>query len=196
MKQGFRILRELMVTTLLFGVTGSVSATLIGDQITGILSTPNANFDVTQPFISPATVGGGVEFSGKGKILSGNEFGIDVDVNAGGFDLSLIAITLFGFGNYPSAIRVDLQDLDWVDTPGQIVGLNTDSLPDGWIIWSSGFGPDSAFVEISKANFVPAGTKASFSFDVIHDIPEPETIALISLGLLAAGLGRRLNRLA
>ena len=182
--------RCLPLVSALVLTSSSVSASLIGDQVIGIFSTPRSNWDVLQPFASPAIVGSGPEFSGSGVVHPTSsltrDFSVVVDVNAGGFDITLIPGDLFNFNSQPGAIRIDLLDLD---AGGTIVGLNVDFLSLDMSISSSGFGPHSAFVEFEAAD-LQAGATSSLSFDV-EVIPEPSTALLLGLGLVGLAATRR-----
>ena len=85
-------------------------------------------------------------------------------------------------------MRIDLTDLHWVGSPGEIVGIN--DLGGAHSVFNLGFGPNSAFVEFENMSFSSNGATRAFSFDVRH-IPEPGTLAIFGLGLAGLVPARR-----
>ena len=169
-------------------------ASLIGDEVSAGLSTGIPSFTVT-PFTSPQVVGGGTEFTG-GLQFPGGQLSaeIQLDVWDNGFTLTGLSDN-WGSQLGTDSLRIDLTDLDWVGTPGEIVGLNDDG--GTWGVQDSGFTSDSAFVIFDLLDFSQTGESHSFSFETRHlaPVPLPAALPLLGAGLFLMGaVGRRRKR--
>ena len=173
-------------------LSGTASATLIGDHVTATLSTMGSSFSVDTQFVSPQLVGGGTEFVGT-FMFATLPMDVSVDVTASGFVISFIQAGTWGGSESGSEIvRISLTDLDWFGVDGFITGLsvNADSRLG---VSSTGFGPDWAFVAFKKFS---VAMSATVELDVTHDVPEPASLALFGFGLLGLGLVRRRRKTA
>lgn len=184
----------------LFAMTGTANATLIGDEVTATWTTDETGLLFITPTIqfaaSPQTVGAGVEFSGTfGLEFGSNSMNIFLDVMSEGFSISFGVVTGFNsFGGRP--YRIELGSLDWIGISGSIVGMSLQILGTPNVfgsVVSFGHGTDSAFVDLSGGS---VDETLLFSFDVIHDVPEPGTLALFGLGLFGLAFARRWRRVS
>lgn len=169
---------------------GSASATLIGDSVNASWSSPNGVLGIVSPFTSPQTVIlGGPEFTGVASrpgTVCDPCYQLDLDINDSSFDFNVGQLGTFtGTGSGPSLLRLDITGLDWVDVPGQIVGISGGDSS----VFSFGFGANSVFVEFTSVS-VDAGP-IHFDIEVQHEVPGPSTLALFSLGLAGLGFARR-----
>ena len=145
-------------------VAGSAQAALIGDEI-------DYSFGISG---GPTLVSGSAIVTDPGAEFSGPVFGgggtadVLIDVAADSFDL--------GF-DFDGALGVDLvwvlSDLDWVGTPGEIVGVTqTAGRSAVDISWTA----DSITIITPLANIVPVNDLFSFDIQTTHSVPEPLTI--------------------
>ncbi|MEM7280734.1 MAG: PEP-CTERM sorting domain-containing protein [Pseudomonadota bacterium] len=157
----------------------SVFATPIGDTVrwqTGHTASSALDTDST------AIVGAGIEFPLFGGALT-------LDVDALGFTMSVNGA--FGGGWVPGgdggSALFRLSDIDWVDTPGRIID----------IVYRHSFGSlfqGISFTDNSISWRIAEGpldnNRLRVNWEVAH-VPEPSTLALLGLGLLAFALRKR-----
>ena len=184
---------RLIAAFVIAACAATAHAGLVGDSVTGVLvstaAAPNAG--VTTQFVSPATVGAGVEFSGVWSYPNfGQIWNIGVDVGAD----SVIVTThnsgsAGGIGTFSgSFFRIDLGDLDM---GSDITGV------------TQSVGPLDAMRSITfTAHQVSLEWKAlgaedgRYVFDLLtaqqtSNVPEPSSAALIALGLGGVAIWRR-----
>ena len=178
----------------------SAHATLIGDPITGSLSTTET---VTTQFASPATVGAGTEFSGVITDGFGQVFDIEIDVGASSFTVAVTEAGVYlgpGNGNLfgEGLWQIGLVDLDF--GPPRIItglinsayscsspGISCTAVDEGPFVNALAFTPDSVSITIDALRHGDL-----YTFDIITaQAPEPESWKLLGLGLLAAFVMKR-----
>lgn len=162
------------------------SASLIGDTVT-------SSFTGGQIISSPgsAVVGSGAEFQigfdfNNDNTVDPDEVFIEVDVEDS--SITMTSIMSFPFGTDTLTVG----DLDWVDTLGEIVdtslavtGVN------GLDASDVSFTSNSVSVVFANSNWMP-GDFAAIDLVTTHAVvPEPTTLALLSLGLAGLGFARR-----
>ena len=150
---------------------GSASAVLIGDTV-------NCNITGGGSFgCSPgsAVVGAGPEFN----VGLTNDPFIGVDLAAESITLDILQDNELG------GTIINLTDLDWIDRPGEIVGLSlSNNGINGLTLGDLSFGTNNISIDLRNTNS-NAGAFALIDIDVRH-VPEPFTI----LGTFSAiGIG-------
>ena len=187
-----KILR-LVATLVLAACAAPAHASLIGDSITGVLvqtsGAPGAA--VTTQFISPATVGAGVEFSGVWSYPNfGQVWNIGVDVGA-----NSIIVTTHNSGTpgsngtfTGSLFRIDLGNLDM---GSNITGVTQSGGPLD-ALRSITFGAHQVSLEWKAV----AAEDGRYVFDLLGaqaavTVPEPSSAALLGLGVGLLGLAIR-----
>lgn len=166
-----------LVAAFLCLASATASANLIGDTITARWQFPPAFFDQSDNFL----VGPGIE---------GNPWvSVTLDVSESSIDIDFLDLVI---GQSEMTIWT-FSSLDWLGTPGQIVGVVAST---NWVGWSDdfiSFGDD--FVRIDFLNAVTFDGESDFlSLDLIvrhRAVPEPTTLLLLGLGLAALGFSRR-----
>ncbi len=156
----------------------------------------------TMPFASPATVGPGVEFTGKGYAIPGRVYTFTIDVNATGFDLAIDNTVPYGAAYSASKIfGIHL---------GGLSGIGAISLDDyscvGAFCDAGGLGPrvvtatsDASTADVTFSALRP-GETYSFKFadpvvaPPVAPVPEPSTWALMITGFGLAGAALRRRR--
>jgi hypothetical protein len=181
-------------------ITSSASASLIGDEIQARWQFRNT-FDQTQTFL----VGPGIE---------GDPWRTFTTLD---IDSSSISIDRYGgvIGQGAGTVWT-FSDLDWVDTPGAIVGFSVSTNWTGWSDDFVSFGSDfvridsgwsddfvsfgSDFVRIDFLNGVNFDSASDFfrlDLAVRHPgnaIPEPGAALLFAIGSIVAAAGIRRRR--
>jgi hypothetical protein len=160
-------------------VAGLANGSLIGDTITFNTHFPNnGNVTSSQNFL----VGAGVECNGcpsGGFVL----FGQTLDIGSNCIEFVSSFTTAFAG---PDAI-FEFLDLDWLPTPGSIVGFNLST--DFANVTAAGvsFTADSIRIDIGNSG---AGTRWRLDLETAH-VPEPGTRALLGLGFAGLAAARR-----
>lgn len=170
-------------TTLILGNSSSALASLIGDTVTACATfvsdgCPPPMF--SSGFQESAVVGDNQEFNN-------GTFGIDVQDSM--FVLSLVSASSEPFIFNPTLWI--LSDLDWVDQPGMIIGVeSTEGVPSETDIQ---FTADSVTVTLPEIT-LPGSVLQEYKFNLqTKHTPEPvSSIGIFTLGIL--GLGVSLNR--
>jgi hypothetical protein len=133
---------------------------------------PNGAFWACSP--TSATVGAGAEFS---LLLLGDPF-FAVDLGSETIKLTLISSGSLGMG---AGEVLTLSDLDWLPTPGMIVGFTLDfSDSSDFTASDISFGPDSVTMVLNGSSWSP-GQMAQITLDVSH-VPEPAVLVLLVIG--------------
>lgn len=182
-----RILLAVVLVTA--AMTTSVSATLVGDIVTGHFGSfsalpgdPDNRF-----FTGNATVlDPGVEFTG----TTGQD-----DIITADFDGDSLLISFNHLGNHPptghsyGGFGMAFADLDWVGVTGRIIGLNPD--PTNTLAISNfSFTDDTLDIDFINLQFPAGNVTQTARFDIIKThagVPEPTT-AMLGL-LVLGGLG-------
>jgi len=197
-----RLTQLLLAATAL--IAGTAHATLIGDTV-------NGNYVHLDPFTTnapgggtwfgngfnssfgsgdTATVGSGAEFT-----FDTGTFSIEADLGAESLTIDYAWDAIPGGGPLGGGLTaivsthfLTFDDLDWVGTPGSIIGVTAVggiSAPIANITHSA----NSIGIEIAEFTYSAAGGfHFEFDIEVEHDqpatVPEPGTLALFSLGII------------
>ncbi len=167
-------------------VAGSpAKASLLGDTV-GCSIVPTPFWICTTP---TAVVGAGVEFELE-LPSAPDDFGFFIDIGDASIRIASNEDNAFGLG---AGEVVTLSDLDWVGTPGRIIGITNfvASLVTNLTVGDVTFTDNSVTIDIDDSAFWDVGSFVSFDLVVEHRIPEPATLALLGLGLAGLGVGRR-----
>lgn len=160
----------------------SANATLIGDSVNIDWNFPSQG---TVVFSTSTTVAADAS-----DVVNIFDASTQLDMNASGFVLSSTFPSITG-GVAFNGLHV--WDMQWVDQPGEIVGLDISAVgidPTG-IVGTIGANGDEVFLNlVGVAGNYPQGYEITVNFDTRH-VPTSGTLALIGAGLLATGLLRR-----
>ena len=158
---------------------------LIGDTVDcGIVPTPF--WICTTP---TAVVGPGNEF--QLTIPASTNFGFDVDLGASSVRIASNRATPFGLG---AGETLTLSDLDFAPS-AIIVGIAnfTSSLVTGMTLSDVTFADHSVTIDLDNNTGWQPGSFVSFDL-IVAQVPEPNALLLLSLGLVYLGCTRRPNR--
>jgi len=173
-----------MIALATFAIPLQSSATLIGDEVSGVF---NVGPDTTNYFDAglgslpvAATVGVGNEFFGD--LLFG-----DVYVDLGANTLSFGVQNQGSYNLTPTGrMEVWLEDLDWVGHPGgYITGLNL--ISSDFTDLTYDFTDHGIHLSIGDQRYTRPDELWIANFAIVSDhapIPEPTTVALLGLGLI------------
>ena len=187
--------RNLSLGAILSIVAGTAQASLIDDTVNATYQSPFF-FDLSSP--SAVVAVGGPEFVVDLGDVFGSERKLLVDVSANTIDVEYDLSSTSAAGVGIDGQSLTLSDLDWVGTPGQIIGVDVTRFDAGspnLILGNVAFTSDSVTID-----FVGGWTdtdRMSIGLDTTHypTIPEPSTIAMWSvLGLVGMGVYRRRRR--
>jgi len=156
------------------------SASLIGDEIVIEFGTPGGNNLPGHTYVGP--------------VVAGPELNInnvtDIDVQASSIVLTNVGLAL-GF----STPSLGFTDLDWVDMPGvEIIGFEATPglMAIGWNDGRVTFGPHSLLVDLEDLRWNrELGELLTIDLITNHDVPEPTTSTLFTLGLVGLATRRR-----
>jgi hypothetical protein len=209
LKSGRRLIAVSLLAGLgMMGITPTASATLLGDTVNLTANHEASGFCTASYASLGVTVGAGIELGTGDKTGGTCNGGVEIDVHSSSFDL-IGFHEPSGFADYTDAI-ISLEDLDWVGTPGRIVGVTFDSLLTD-LFNSAGegsatelptmaiaFTDDSITVTFDNSTGGAGGIweyrdngVGSFTIQTDH-VPEPGSVLLLGLGL--AGLAARKRR--
>lgn len=199
-----RQLRSISFGALFFSILlmGSLPASanpiLTGDSIQGALSTNQGPVD-TQ-FTSPAVVGSGTEFSGSFTDYFSQIWNIFVDIGQSSFTVGIVGST--DRANIASSasnlLEIVLSDLDF--TPSTIISSVVNSgyncISSDYSCTAQGNGPNISGLSFTAdsidVSFNLLRSGETYTFDINPTtVPEPNTIALLGIGLIGIGIGRR-----
>ena len=177
-----KAISSVLIFISLLGIHSAAQATLIGDEVTANWTfTPN-NFFQTNTF----TVTDAVELPGT--------FGLDstLDITA---DSIIVDVSVFGIG---TGVTWDFLDLN--DSGGGVLeSIFVSTNYSGYLINNATFNNDSVHIFFSQAVVVPSSgffeINLFFANSDTVPVPEPSTLALLSLGLLGVGFAKRRHRL-
>lgn len=173
----------------LVAATPALATNLIGQSATATFDSFAATS--TTQFVSPAVVGGGVEFSGGFDDVFSQVWVLNLDLGANTVTLSIDELTRSGFGNISSSaslLNINLSGLTGL-LPVTLTGYSCTAACDGSVLGLSSTSTDASF----GFDHLYAGETYVFTFGTV---PEPASWALLITGFGLTGAAMRRRRIA
>ena len=173
----------LMMVMAVGSLAGQANATLTGDTVNFLLE--DSLESIANVIPASAIVGPGVEATITPGLVS-----VDLDDSS----ITLTALTTILF-NGDEVLTIS--DLDWVGTPGRIVGFGLNTNITGLTESDISFGDDFVRIVLGNDLQTVTGNTAVIDLEVVHDnnnaVPEPitATLGLMGLGVLGMATRRR-----
>jgi hypothetical protein len=179
----------LLAVALAVGPVTSAEASLIGDTVQAEQLDPVALavfVSTGQKTASAMVSTGGPEF----QLEFNNAVIFEFDIDAESIKISAPNTITFVLDD------IEFSDLDWVGQLGKItdVSIQSSSNVNGFSLSNISFTDDSVRVDLFDTDWFTSNGEASvtLSLQTTHaDLPEPATLAMLSLGLLGASYAKR-----
>lgn len=183
---------QLFASICVFVVPISSEAGLIGDTVSGSISSYQLAFPSYAPNFSSATVGSGTELAGTAIDVFGQTWNVAVDVDVSSIKISWTAQAPWGgtpnLGGADGLLAIDLFFVDSIIDGLSLVNYeNTGAFSTDTVPYLSNLGFSGHAVQ---ARFSILRADDSYTF-AVHSVPEPATFPLICLGFAALVIGHR-----
>lgn len=157
---------------------GTAHASLIGDEINVAIVVPNLSFSKSGKTIVAAD-------SSDAFILANTFLTFSIDPFASGVVITLVDVDAAGSFAFSAGSTIQITDLDWMDAPGEVVGVSIGTSTFLLNNVTTSYTLSSVGITSTGRNSWFVGQFLTIDIQSIHTVvPEPSILTLFGTGLL------------